>query len=125
MTWLCAEGQFISRSIVRTCSSASNQGILPDDRCYWKGRRLPISKLSPWHIAVGDRLRAARKAKGLTIRQVADHIGCSYQMYQRYETATARLPADALVRVAAMFGVTPSSLLPETRKGLTKAGTQT
>ncbi|MBS0232504.1 MAG: helix-turn-helix transcriptional regulator [Proteobacteria bacterium] len=74
---------------------------------------MPLPRLSPWHVDIGRGLRAARAAKGLTMQQVADRLGCTYQMYQRYETATARLPADVLVRAAAIFEVVPSSLLPE------------
>lgn len=82
---------------------------------------MPLPKLSPWHIDLGNKIRAVRKAKGLTMQDVAGKLGCTYQMYQRYESATGRMPADVLVRVAAILGTAPSTLLPETQKGLPDA----
>jgi transcriptional regulator with XRE-family HTH domain len=39
------------------------------------------------------------------MEEVAARLGISWQMYQRYELATGRLPADVLLDLADIFNV--------------------
>jgi len=64
-----------------------------------------------WHLTTGRRLRSLRLARGLTQQMVASHLHCTYQMYQRLEKATARLPADTAIALAALFQVDIKELL--------------
>lgn len=54
---------------------------------------------------VGQNLRAIRKMNGLTMTQVADELGVTYQQVQKYESGKNRLSASVLFKTAAMLGV--------------------
>ncbi len=76
-------------------------------------KAIPLSRVLPpsWHTATAKRLRKCREARGLTQETVAGHLDCSYQMYQRYENATARLPADTAITLADLYAVDLKELL--------------
>jgi len=63
-----------------------------------------------------SRLRALRRARGLTLAQVAAAIGTTPQTVSRLETAGMSLSADWLERFADLFGVSIAHLL-EARAG--------
>lgn len=64
-----------------------------------------------WHLTTGKRLRSLRQKRGLTQQKVADHLGCTFQMYQKYENATGRLPADTAITLANLYEVDIKVLL--------------
>lgn len=45
----------------------------------------------PTDIHVGARIRIARKARGMTLKELADAIGISFQQLQKHETGAARI----------------------------------
>ena len=59
----------------------------------------------------GARLKAARKATGLTQEEIARTIHIHRTTYTKYETDQAEPPFDTLVKIANTLGVCVSSLL--------------
>ena len=59
----------------------------------------------------GRRLAAARKARGLSQRDLAKRIGISNRMVAYYEAQAKRPPADKLADIAAVLNVTADELL--------------
>ena len=64
-----------------------------------------------WHRETGQRLRALREDAGLSMEKVGDALGLCWQMLQRWETATGRLPADSAAELAVFYGVDVGWLL--------------
>lgn len=57
-------------------------------------------------------LRALRKARGLTLEEVASKIGTSKQTVQRYETGIiSNIPRDKVEALASVYGTTPAVLM--------------
>lgn len=56
---------------------------------------------------VADRLRARRKAMGLSQKMLARRVGLSYQQIQKYERAMNRIGAGRLFSLAQALGVEP------------------
>jgi DNA-binding XRE family transcriptional regulator len=54
---------------------------------------------------MGRRLRWLRRARGMTQDALADPCGVSFQQIQKYETATSRISAAMLLRIAAALHV--------------------
>lgn len=88
--------------------SAHNQ-LLP--KCPDERHSVPRVLPALWHRATGKRLRTLRLARGLTQQMVARHLDCTFQMYQKYENAKIRLPADTAITLAALFQVDIKELL--------------
>jgi transcriptional regulator with XRE-family HTH domain len=59
----------------------------------------------------GKRLAAARKARGLTQRDLAKRVGISYRMIAYYEAQTNRPPTAKLATIANTLNVTTDELL--------------
>ena len=57
------------------------------------------------------RLKALRKSKGLTQKNMAEQMGLAERNYQRYEYGEINVPATTLVFFADYFGVTTDYLL--------------
>lgn len=55
----------------------------------------------------GDRLRTIRKAKGLTMEDMASDLGITRQGYARYESGQGSPTVDSLFQIAATLGVSP------------------
>lgn len=65
---------------------------------------------------VAARIRAARKARGLTLQNVADRCHTSAQTIQRLETATMTLSMDWLERLCTAMAIEPFELFrPDSR----------
>lgn len=47
--------------------------------------------------------------------EIAASLGCTWQIYQRYEKATARVYADVLAQLAAVYDVPVESFYPRAR----------
>ncbi|PDV96824.1 helix-turn-helix domain-containing protein [Candidatus Chloroploca asiatica] len=61
---------------------------------------------------VGRRLRAARFAAGLTVREAARLAGLpGHTQLVRYENGTAQPPLERLALLATVYGTTPAALL--------------
>ena len=59
---------------------------------------------------VGDNLKAARKAKGLTQKQVADALKKYQSDYSEYETGKIQLDYDKIVALCDLLDITPNDL---------------
>lgn len=66
-----------------------------------------------------ERLKQARKARGLTAQQMADALGTGLRNYRKYESGDARPTLDGLVIIADMLKVSTDYLLSRdtTEKG--------
>ncbi len=58
-----------------------------------------------------ERLKQARKARGLTAQQMADALGTGLRNYRKYESGDARPTLDGLVIIADMLEVSTDYLL--------------
>lgn len=59
-----------------------------------------------------NRIREIRKAKGLTLQQLADLAGTTHQTVQRLEKAERKLSQEWMERIGRALGVPPAVLLP-------------
>lgn len=62
---------------------------------------------------VGQRLRQRRLLLGMTQEQLADKVGVSFQMIQKYEKGSCRVGASRLMQIAGALKVTPSFFFDE------------
>lgn len=63
-----------------------------------------IDATDPVDRFVGERLRAARLASGLSQTELGKAMGLSFQQVQKYERGTDRISASMLVRAAGAVG---------------------
>lgn len=56
-------------------------------------------------VDCSEKLKALRKASGLTQKQVADRIGVTEGSISAYETASIAPSVDVFIRLALLFGV--------------------
>lgn len=64
--------------------------------------------------AIGTRLRARRKALGLSLDALATELGVSYQQVQKYERGENRIGAGRLPHIARVLGCSVEDLVPST-----------
>jgi transcriptional regulator with XRE-family HTH domain len=64
-------------------------------------------------MQLSEKLTRARKAQGLTQRQLAAKMGVWPSVLCHWETGTRSPNVDSLVRVAIALGVPAASLLPD------------
>ena len=64
-------------------------------------------------MTIGERIKQARKAKGLKRRELAEKIGTTPQTICRYEADGRRPKVDAILKIAEVLGVRISDLLGE------------
>lgn len=69
------------------------------------------------------RLRAARKAAGYTLAQVADIVDRHWMTIRRYEVGLIDLPASMLAELAALYRVHPGDLFTPRAAGTGPVGT--
>jgi transcriptional regulator with XRE-family HTH domain len=72
--------------------------------------RSSSTKLSPRSavdadIEMGRRIRLRRREKGISLRELAGHLGLTFQQVQKYEEGTNRVGAARLQQIAKMLGV--------------------
>ena len=61
---------------------------------------------------LADRLKAARKAKGLTLDELAERIGTSKQTIHRYENGIiSNIPHDKIAHLAQALEISPNELM--------------
>lgn len=71
------------------------------------------TEIPAWVSQVSARLRAARQAAGLSVRDAGEAAGVSPSTVQRSEAADKHgPPLPVLARLAAAYGVQPADLLP-------------
>ena len=62
-------------------------------------------------MTIGERIREARTAKGLTQEQLAEQVHVTKQAVYKYETGiVTNIPLDTLESIAACLGVAPGYL---------------
>ncbi len=59
---------------------------------------------------VGENLKAARRAKGLTQKQLAAELGKYQSDYSEYETGKVRLDYEKIVYLCRRLDITPDEL---------------
>lgn len=69
-----------------------------------------MTPTDPVDVAVGARVRLARKMRGQSQQALAQAIGVSFQQVQKYESGANRVSASMLVRIAAALGVSVAEL---------------
>lgn len=73
-------------------------------------------------VVVGQRLKAARESKGLSIGELAQIAGVSHESIRGYERGDRWPQLDSLLKIAATLRISIESLLPpdytETFRGL-------
>jgi transcriptional regulator with XRE-family HTH domain len=62
-------------------------------------------------VAVGERVRARRRALDMSQATLATHLGVSFQQVQKYERGANRISGSTLVRTAAALGLPVQHLL--------------
>ena len=65
------------------------------------------------NICVGQRVRALRHERGLTLKQLGDGVGLRPQQIQKYEVAKNSMTVSRLVEFAKFLQVCPGALLSE------------
>lgn len=73
-------------------------------------------------VFVGERIRAIRADRHLSMQEVASALGLSHQQLQKYEVGINRLSAGMLYQVAAYFEVSVASLFPDAPKDAAAEG---
>ena len=66
-----------------------------------------ISEISK---TVGENLKFARKAKGITQKQIAEELGKYQSDYSDYETGKIELDYEKIVYLCKRFNITPNEL---------------
>lgn len=62
-------------------------------------------------VAMGKRLRAFRKDKGMSREYVAGELGITVRTYASYERGEHDIPLEALLKLAPMFHTTLANLI--------------
>ena len=58
-----------------------------------------------------DRLRQARKEKGVLQKEISDHLGLAKSTYSMYETHQNKMDIETFAEVCRFLGVTPNEML--------------
>jgi len=66
-------------------------------------------------MTIGERIKEARKAKGLKRKELAEKIGTTPQTICRYEADGRRPKVDAMLKIAEALNIPVSELLGEPR----------
>ena len=66
-------------------------------------------------MTIGERIKEARKAKGLKRKELAEKIGTTPQTICRYEADGRRPKVDAMLKIAEALNIPMSELLGEPR----------
>lgn len=83
---------------------------------------------NPIDVHVGTRLRARRKALGMSQEQLAEGLGLTFQQVQKYERGANRVSASKMYEAAKVLGVAPGFFfegLEETADGKVSTGLDT
>jgi transcriptional regulator with XRE-family HTH domain len=70
----------------------------------------PGSAPDPIDVAVGARIRLARKTLGLSQQALAESVGITFRQIQKYERGANRVSASMLVKIAHTLGTPVAEL---------------
>jgi transcriptional regulator with XRE-family HTH domain len=70
-----------------------------------------VAAIAGVDVSFPENLKRLRESKGWTQAEAAKHAGVPFRSYQNWESGGREPRLDALVRLAAAFGVTPNKLL--------------
>ena len=59
---------------------------------------------------VGDRIKQARKDKGLTQKEVAKHFRMTQQQYSRFENGVFELNYEQIMEICKLLDMTPNEI---------------
>lgn len=62
-------------------------------------------------ICVGRIIAISRRRMGMSQKELAEHLGITFQQIQKYETGGNRISAGKLMQIAAAFEMSPGQLL--------------
>lgn len=62
-------------------------------------------RISDLDRVIGQNAKALRLGAGLSLEDVSEHLGISYQQVQKYETGSNRLPLRHIPMLCDLFGV--------------------
>jgi transcriptional regulator with XRE-family HTH domain/uncharacterized RmlC-like cupin family protein len=82
------------------------------------------SRLEPGYREMGDRLRAERRAHGLSLRELADRLGVSPSLISQVETGRAQPSVSTLYAIAAELSVSLDELLFAGRPDIAPRGSR-
>lgn len=85
------------------------------------GRARASRRTDQYDVAVGQRVRAARKLHGFSQSQLATAIGVSFQQVQKYENGGNRISCSTLKVISTALAVPMISLLGEAAAPTTDA----
>ncbi|HVZ45168.1 MAG TPA: cupin domain-containing protein [Ramlibacter sp.] len=86
------------------------------------GKPLHIVRPAQEDINLGERLRVARKARGLSIEQVASASGITKSFLSRLERDAVAASIATLIRVCNAMGIRPGSLFDAPETNLIRSG---
>lgn len=72
-----------------------------------------VRSANPVDLHVGKRLKQRRMLLGMTQEQLAEQVGVSFQMVQKYEKGSCRVGASRLMQIANALKVEPSFFFDE------------
>lgn len=72
---------------------------------------LQKSQIDPVEVAIGERIRAYRRARGLTQLELGGRVGMSFQQVQKYERAESHLRMTTILRICESLHISPNDLL--------------
>lgn len=78
----------------------------------------------PEYATIGDRLRQARKARGLSLRRLAEVLGVSPSLISQVETGRAKPSVNTLYALATELGISLDTLLFMDTEPVTRAGVE-
>jgi transcriptional regulator with XRE-family HTH domain len=73
--------------------------------------RATVNGRTPEYANMGDRLREARQARGLSLRSLAEQLGVSPSLISQVETGRARPSVSTLYAIATNLGISLDELL--------------
>ena len=63
---------------------------------------------------IGSRIRALRKSRGMTLGELAGHLGKSIATVSKYESGEVTISVDVLIDICSFFNIDPGTLIPGT-----------
>lgn len=65
------------------------------------------------NMKVGEKIKKARKENCLTMREMANLVGVSYQMICQWESGERNPKLENIVKMSSVFKINPMELLPD------------
>ena len=104
--------QHIERELQQPTRPAQKPAFNRDEYRLLKSRMLPFVMCGMAMITrLGAKVRALRKQRSLTLREVADVVGVHYTHIQKIEAGRKRPSSDVILKFAQLFGVIADQLM--------------